>query len=394
MDLRGSLVFADLNNNGTWDGNGGGDFGIGFSAGAGAGTFVIADLDDANGADIVKYFDDLGDSLSITKRDYLESRADVFWNSNYGNSRLRLQSFRTLDDDIAARNRPYKQLPQLTHRYRRYGNLVDLDFNGELVSFERDDSDTATRLRLVPAITREFETPGWFLRPRLALDHTSYRIDRTTSSGPEDIDRTLPVLSLDSGLVFERFGSGDTYQTLEPRAFYVYIPEEDQDDIPVFDSGRYGFSFAQLFRPRRFTGGDRIGDTRSVSLGLTSRLLDRASGRQVARASLGAIAFLEDRRVTLPSGSPEEPSRSVPQPPSAMCTMRYSLKRSSAIVVPPGLPARAPTRRDRRAAEHRRAHDCNAARPRAGLVALRRMSPARYRRDRRDRRPVRRDTPR
>lgn len=258
---------------------------------------------DVGGVSDDEYFDDLGDSLSITSRNYLQSRADVFWYSDYGNSRLRLQSFRTLDEDIPAANRPYKQLPQLTHRYRNYGRLLDLDFNGELVSFERDDSDTATRLRLVPALTREFETPGWFVRPRLALDHTSYTIDRATSTGPERIDRTLPVFSLDSGLIFERFGDGDIYQTLEPRAFYVHIPEEEQDDIPIFDTSDLTFNFSRLFSERRFSGGDRVGDTNRLSLALTSRLID--TGVEVLRGSVGVIHHFEDRDVTLPDGTVE-----------------------------------------------------------------------------------------
>lgn len=260
------------------------------------GNGVRTDIDIAGVSDD-DYFEDLGDRLSVTSRDFLESRADIFWNSAYGSSRLRLQSFQTLDDDIAIQDRPHKQLPQFTHRYGHDGQRLDVDFRGELVDFERDDRDTATRLRLVPAVTREFSTPGWFLQPRLALDHTSYDIDRETSTGPDRIDRTLPVLSLDGGLVFERFGN-NTYQTLEPRLFYVYIPEDDQDDIPVFDSDDLTFNFSRLFRERRFSGGDRIGDTNRLSLALTSRLVH--TGREVARGSVGVIQHFDDREVTLP----------------------------------------------------------------------------------------------
>lgn len=250
-----------------------------------------------------EYFDDLGNPLAIANRTHLESRADVHWNSSYGNSRLRLQSFRTLDETIAPQNRPYRQLPQITHRWRYYdpGLIVDLD--GELVDFERDDSDTATRFRLVPAITRELERPGWFLRPRLAWDYTAYSIDRVTSAGDEQIERSLPVFSLDSGLVFERFGSSFR-QTLEPRAFYVYIPDDDQDDIPLFDTSERSFSFNQLFRERRFNGGDRVGDADRLSLALTSRLLERERGAEVLRGSLGVIHHFSDREVQLPGAPP------------------------------------------------------------------------------------------
>lgn len=252
-----------------------------------------------------EYFDDLDDPLSIANKTHLRSRADVHWNTSHGHSRLRLQSFRTLDETIVPEDQPYKQLPQITHRWRRDTLDYTAALDAELVRFDRDESDTASRFRLTPAYTREMETPGWFLRPRLAWDYTAYELDRVTSSGPERIERSLPVASLDSGLVFERFGE-QYRQTLEPRAFYVYVPDEDQDDIPLFDTGEIGFSFSQLFRERRFSGGDRIGDTNRLSLALTSRLFSRTNGAEVLRGSIGAIHHFDDREVTLSPGADPE----------------------------------------------------------------------------------------
>ncbi|WP_122682243.1 LPS assembly protein LptD, partial [Pseudomonas viridiflava] len=74
--------------------------------------------------------------------------------------------------------------------------------------------------------------------------------------------RSVPVFSVDSGLYFDRntqwFGK-DYRQTLEPRLFYLYVPEKDQTDIPVFDTSESTFNYASLFRDNRFTGADRIG---------------------------------------------------------------------------------------------------------------------------------------
>lgn len=248
------------------------------------------------------YFEDsLGDTQSIVDEDHLESRADLFWNNDFGRSQLRLQTFRTLDEDISAQNRPYKQLPSITHSYSGNGPGLRFEFEGEFVDFDRDESDTATRTRVTPAVTHALETPGWFIRPRLAIDHTNYSIDRVTSTGPDSVDRTIPITSLDTGLIFERFGNS-YYQTLEPRAFYVYIPEEDQDDIPIFDTDDLSFNFNRLFEERRFSGGDRIGDTNRLSLALTSRLLD--TGTEILRGSVGVIHHFDDRKVTLPNGAP------------------------------------------------------------------------------------------
>jgi LPS-assembly protein len=88
--------------------------------------------------------------------------------------------------------------------------------------------------------------------------------------------------------------------------FYLYVPFRDQDDIPRFDTGRYTFGFAQLFRENRFSGADRVGDANQVSLAVTSRLLAADSGRELVRGTIGRIFFLEDREVTLaPGGAPE-----------------------------------------------------------------------------------------
>jgi len=90
----------------------------------------------------------------------------------------------------------------------------------------------------------------------------------------------------------------DYQQTLEPRLFYLYSQYEDQSDIPVFDSSELTFAFNQLFRDDRFSGKDRVGDTNQVTLALSSRIYDDR-GRELARASLGQIQYLRDRKVTL-----------------------------------------------------------------------------------------------
>ncbi|WP_122558063.1 LPS assembly protein LptD, partial [Pseudomonas viridiflava] len=58
-------------------------------------------------------------------------------------------------------------------------------------------------------------------------------------------NRGVPIASIDGGLYFDRNTSyfGKNYrQTLEPRLFYLYVPEVDQEDIPVFDTSEYTFN--------------------------------------------------------------------------------------------------------------------------------------------------------
>jgi LPS-assembly protein len=87
-------------------------------------------------------------------------------------------------------------------------------------------------------------------------------------------------------------------QTLEPRLFYLYIPYEDQSDLPLFDVSVPDFTLSQMFRKNRFNGGDRIGDANQVTAALESRIINPMTGSEYMRASIGQIYYFDDRRVT------------------------------------------------------------------------------------------------
>src|SRR4029453_5006833 len=88
-------------------------------------------------------------------------------------------------------------------------------------------------------------------------------------------------------------------QTLEPRAYYVYVPFRDQSKAPVFDTAIDDFNFAQLYTPNRYLGNDRINDANQITLGLTSRLLDPVTGAERLRVSIGERFYFAEQRVTL-----------------------------------------------------------------------------------------------
>jgi LPS-assembly protein len=155
---------------------------------------------------------------------------------------------------------------------------------------------------------------AWFAVPSANVRLTRYNLDRTAASAPDTPSRAIPTFSFDSGAVFERDWAGGErafLQTLEPRLFYLYVPYENQDDLPVFDTGEFDFSFLQLFRENRFSGPDRVGDANQLSLAVTSRLLASGSGEELARFNLGQIRYFRDREVTLP-GEPVQTSSGSP----------------------------------------------------------------------------------
>lgn len=254
------------------------------------------------------YFDDLGgygDDNTIT---HLERRIDLNYNDKHWQFLGRVQSYQTISG-----SEPYQRLPQLrltgqnTHR----PNQLQFRLESEAVVFEHEDAanPSGSRIDLKPSASLPLQGAAWFFKPTVAWRYTGYEV-QDYSEG-DSFDRSLPIASVDSGLFFDRETTlADTAltQTLEPRLFYLYVPYEDQDELPIFDSGESSFSFNQLFRDNRFTGADRQGDANQLTAALTSRLLDAEDGQERMRGSIGRIYYFDDRQVGLSSDTPDETS--------------------------------------------------------------------------------------
>lgn len=260
---------------------------------------------DVRGISDKEYFDDFKDDLGVTSQTHLPQNAQVDYRGPSWNFTARAADYQTIDRNIAPADRPYERLPQLTLSLNRpaQSNRINYSFDSELVNFERDLSVTGVRLGLNPSVSFPLSSSYAFLTPRVGLRHISYRL----SGSPDDTPTlTRGVFSLDSGLVFERESTWSKRlftQTLEPRLYYLYIPDKNQDSLPNFDTSLPVFSFYNLFRDNRFVGGDRIGDANQVTAAVTTRFIDRQDGVERARVSLGRIYYLEDRQVNLPAGT-------------------------------------------------------------------------------------------
>jgi LPS-assembly protein len=256
---------------------------------------------DYNYVSDVSYLEDFGSSLSLASTTHLNRQLNVAYNADNWDLTGRFIGYQTLTNDIE----PYKQLPQLRFNGVLPDQAMGLSYGmtAEYVDFQHDELTAGQRFDIEPSVSLPWRKAAGFITPRLALRHTQYNLtENETAVANKSPSRTLPVASLDSGLFFDRdmtiFGSSYT-QTLEPRAFYLYIPEQDQTDIPIFDSGLRTFNMGQLFAYDRFSGADRVGDANQVTTGVTSRIIEQQSGREVFRASLGQIHYFEDRNVSI-----------------------------------------------------------------------------------------------
>jgi len=270
------------------------------------------------------YFRDFGNNLDQSSRTFLPSQALINYRRGNIATTARAQVYQTVNPTISPGNEPHRRLPQVNFGYTP--ERADLGpfwlehrVDAEAVRFDHTaprQRDTGTRLDLTPRISVPLDRQAGYIRPSLAMRFTSYDLDRGEARADQDgtITRATPIASLDMGLYFDRFFTAfnrNLWQTFEPRLFYLYVPERNQDEIPLFDTGIAEPTLFQLFSEDRFLGADRVGDANQVTMGLTSRFINRDTGGEYFRVGVGQIFFFEDREVTLrPADEPDTRQRS------------------------------------------------------------------------------------
>lgn len=249
------------------------------------------------------YFADLGSNLLTTTTTHQERLGELRNDRDLWHFTARAQSFQTLDTTLKDADRPYARMPQLLLvRDRDLLPGWQTSLRSELVDFRRKIGDASApdidglRMRLDPELRYDASTLWGYVRPAVRVSHMQYQLRGAADNGRH---LTLPTLSLDSGLHFDRARANGGVQTLEPRLLYLYTPYRDQSGLPNFDTVNSTFSYEQMFRDSRFTGGDRIADANQLAAGLTSRFLDQ-EGVERFQASVGQVVYFRDRLVQLP----------------------------------------------------------------------------------------------
>ena len=259
------------------------------------------------------FLSDFGNSLTQSSTRYLARQANLAYQGDGWSLSTLVSDYQNIDPTV----NPYRILPSVQfyggHTESVAGRPVNLGVGANYTNFDRDIGVTAQRVDLYPYVTVPFRSSWGYAIPKVGLRYTTYGLDGQPAGQPNDVDRTLGIASLDSGLFLERdsewFGVPTT-QTLEPRLYYVYIPRVNQNDIPIFDTSQYDPVFDAYFLENAFTGPDRVNDANRLSLGLTTRFIRHDTGIELLRLSLGQIFFFEDRLVQLPGNAPATSSYS------------------------------------------------------------------------------------
>ncbi|HVT63333.1 MAG TPA: LPS-assembly protein LptD, partial [Legionellaceae bacterium] len=164
------------------------------------------------------------------------------------------------------------------------------------------------RYHLNPVLSFPKTAPWGYFEPSVELVENNYSLFSNTNaqgnglSQSSSFNRALPRVYIDSGLTFER----DTHlfanrmrQTLEPRLFYLWVPYENQNQFPSFDSAYMIFNADQLFRTNRFSGFDRISDANQLAYAATTRWYTEKTGQEKASVTIGQIRYFSPRKLQL-----------------------------------------------------------------------------------------------
>jgi LPS-assembly protein len=226
-----------------------------------------------------------------------------------------LQTYAQVSSYLRLRNAPlnYEKRPEVGLRYRQQMDDFSFNIQSSVTDFVLPISSTtkpeALRFHLKPSVEYQLNQPYGSVKATVVGNQTLYQMrdNEGNNTGASTHSLFVPQFALKGGLIFERPVQflGQSYtQTLEPEAQYLYVPYQEQANLPLFDTSNRSLAFSNLFSLNRFTGSDRVGDANQFTTALTTRFLNQ-NGRQVADAGVGQIFYLDDRLVGLTDTPPQ-----------------------------------------------------------------------------------------
>lgn len=224
----------------------------------------------------------------------------------------------------------YNTLPQLTldGNYPDFWKGLDFNWENQASYFTRSPSPgsvdvNTARFHTLPGLSYPLNWVWGYFTPSMQYDLTNYQLNYanvqssqingaplpSVVGNPTNISRALPIFDIHSGIYLDRdldIHNQGYDQTLEPELFYLFVPYDNQTQIPIFDSGIIPFDYSQLWDTNRFSGFDRVGDANQLSYAMTTRLINDQTGDEKFRFSLGQIYYFREHQVQLcdqPGGS-------------------------------------------------------------------------------------------
>ena len=155
-----------------------------------------------------------------------------------------------------------QSLPELglgLTRYRLGDTALYAGLESYATRFWRDEGDRGERLYLRPSLSAAFKPGSWLeVTPEVAFYERFYSTKET------DTDDFIPEFSvalstrLEKSFDIDLLGADRMQHSIEPTLTYTYVPDEEQDDLPLFDLQ------------------DRISSRNDVTYALVNRLVARS----------------------------------------------------------------------------------------------------------------------
>ncbi|KJY66652.1 LPS biosynthesis protein [Vibrio coralliilyticus] len=253
----------------------------------------------------ISYFSNVDSSLGSQSDGQLLQEAQATYRSSAWDATILTRDFQVL---TTSSNTPYRLLPQVEFNYYAPELMRYLDFDviSHVSQFDTDDPDkpSATRVHIEPGITIPVGTTWgtWTTEARVLGTYYQQDLDGLNLANfsndgynlKESTSRVIPEFRTHAGVVLERdtILFDDYTQTLEPQVQYLYVPEENQSEIYLYDTTLLQTDYYGLFRSRKYSGVDRIAAANQFSYGASTRFFDDQYKERL-NISFGQIFYLD-----------------------------------------------------------------------------------------------------
>ena len=271
------------------------------------------------------YFVNFGNFNSTVDNINLNQSVYANYTPSWGTFGVRMQGYQVLQPINQPEVSPiYAVAPQITldvkpqSIYAESSGLM-LGLHSQYSNFTSGALQEGTRSVIYPSLTLPIQNQWGFIKPKFGWNYTNYQLDPFSGVQTDysSVDRNIPISSIDSGLIFERpinLGSSSYSQTFEPRLYYLYIPEVNQSNLPVFDTAPATYNINQLFSENRFVGDDRINMANDITVGLNSKLINDNTGVEFSNWGIGYRYFLETENNFIYGSPSQDAQLFLPQP--------------------------------------------------------------------------------
>ncbi len=258
------------------------------------------------------YFVDFGNFNSTIDNINLDRTMYFNYKPNWGLFNAKIQGYQTLNPSGQTTDTPaiYSMAPQLDFQINpiaindssltfalnsQYTNFISSSiYSGNTVAAQLQDGQ---RYLLYPSLSLPLSTSWGYVTPKFGINDTYYVLNPFNNFYPNGalVNRNIAITSIDSGMFFDQaltLNSSGYLHTLEPRVYYLYIPQINQGNIPVFDTAQATPNINQLFSENRFSGNDRINSANDITVGLSSKTLNDNTGIEVANLAVAYRYYL------------------------------------------------------------------------------------------------------